>query len=90
MNSALCYGDYFSLQADKDIFAYIRSDMNERVMVVLNKNTEKEEVNLDLPVYYGATKLVDLLSGENIDVINNKAIISVKGVGYRFIKLESK
>jgi glycosidase len=89
-NPALCYGDYFTLQADKNILAYIRSDMNERVMVVINKNTEKEEVNLDLPVYYGVTKLVDLLSGENIDVINNKPIISVKGVGYRFIKLESK
>ena len=90
MNPALCYGDYFSLQADNNILAYIRSDMNERVLVVLNKNTEKEEVNLSLPVYYGATKLVDLLSGENINVINNKAIISVKGVGYRFIKLKSK
>jgi glycosidase len=90
MNPALVYGDYLSLQADKDIFAYIRSDLNERVLVVLNKNTEKEEVNLSLPVYYGVTKLVDLLSGENIDAANNKAEISVKGIGYRFFKLESK
>ena len=89
MNPALQYGDYFSLQADKNIFAYIRSDMNERILVVMNKNQEKEEVNLGLPVYYCITKLVDLLSGENIDVINNKSTISVKGIGYRFFKLES-
>ena len=90
LNPALCYGDYFSLQADNNILAYIRSDMNQRVLVVINKNTEKEEVNLGLPVYYGITRLVDLLTGENIDVTNNKAMISVKGIGYRFFKLGSK
>jgi cyclomaltodextrinase / maltogenic alpha-amylase / neopullulanase len=90
MNPALVYGDYFSLQADKNIFAYLRSDMNERILVVLNKSLEKEELNLVLPVYYGTIKLVDLLSGNNIDVINNKALISIKGIGYRFFKLENK
>ncbi|MCH7826687.1 MAG: hypothetical protein IIC75_01730 [Bacteroidetes bacterium] len=31
---ALRYGDYYSIIADKNIFAYIRSDFNERILVV--------------------------------------------------------
>jgi len=34
---ALRYGDYYSIKADKNIFAYIRSDLYERILIVLNK-----------------------------------------------------
>ncbi len=87
---ALRYGDYFSLIADTNIFAYLRSDMNERVLVVLNKNPEEQQVNLKLPAYYNTKELVDLLSGQKIFVSNNKVTIPVKGISYRFFNLISQ
>ena len=85
---ALRYGDYYSLIADTNVFAYVRSDMNERVLVVLNKNPEQQEVNLDLPPIYGITKLKDLLNSNTIDVTNNKVTVPVKGIGYRIFALD--
>ena len=37
-HSALRYGDFLTLQADENIYAYLRSDMNERILTVVNKN----------------------------------------------------
>ena len=37
-NSALRYGDFYTLKADKNIYAFIRSDLNEKVLVILNKS----------------------------------------------------
>ena len=85
---ALRYGDYYSLIADTNVFAYIRSDMNERVLVLLNKNPEQQKVEVNLPPFYGTLKLKDLLTGEIIAANNNKASINVKGIGYRIFNLE--
>lgn len=87
-NPALRYGDYYTLQADKNIFAYVRSDMNERVMVVLNKNTGEQNIDLTLPVYYGTKNITDILTGKEISVTDNKVTVPVSGIGYRFFKLE--
>jgi glycosidase len=87
-HSALRYGDYYSLVADSNVFAYLRSDMNERVLVVLNKNPEQQEVQINLPPAYGTTKLKDLLNGESIKVTDNKVAVTVKGIGYRIFNLE--
>ncbi|HKI79549.1 MAG TPA: alpha-amylase family glycosyl hydrolase [Ignavibacteriaceae bacterium] len=89
-HSALRYGDYFSLIADTNVFAYLRSDMNERILVLLNKNQDEQEANLDFPIYFGVTNLTDLLSGENFRIKDNKITIPVNGIGYRFFKLEHK
>ena len=85
---ALRYGDYYSLKADTNFFAYLRSDMNERVLVVLNKNPQAQNVNIELPDFYKTRYLVDLLSGEKIDLNENKINITVKGISYRFFNLE--
>ncbi len=45
-HSALRYGDFLTLQADKNIYAYVRSDMNERILVVLNKSENEQVINL--------------------------------------------
>ena len=87
---ALRYGDYFSLEADTNIFVYIRSDMNERVLIVLNKNPEAQNITLDLPDFYKTDSLIDLLNQENIPVENNQAKITVDGIGYRFFNLINK
>ena len=85
---ALRYGDYYSLIADTNIFAYVRSDMNERVLVILNKNPEQQDIEVNIPSFYGTLKLKDLLTGAVIAANDNKAHITVKGVGYRIFNLE--
>jgi cyclomaltodextrinase / maltogenic alpha-amylase / neopullulanase len=85
---ALRYGDYYSLKADTNIFAYIRSDMNERILVVLNKNPEQQEIEINLPPFYRTDKLKDLLSDEIIKITDSKVDITVKGIGYRIFDLE--
>jgi glycosidase len=45
----LMYGDYFQLQAENDIFAYMRSYMGEAVITFLNKSAESREISVTLP-----------------------------------------
>ena len=87
---ALRYGDYYSLKADTNIFVYTRSDMNERVLIVLNKNPEVQKITVELPGFYNSTSIVDLLNDEDIPVKDNQAKISVSGTGYRFFNIPNK
>ena len=87
-HSALRYGDYYSLKADTNIFAYLRSDMNERVLVVLNKSPHTQNVNLELPDIYESKYLTDLITGEKIKLTNNKLNISLKGIEYRLFNIQ--
>ena len=86
---ALRYGDYYSLIADTNIFAFLRSDMNERVLIVLNKNPKEQNVNLELPEFFKSKYLVDLLSGERISLNSNNAIIPINGTEYRFFNIKN-
>jgi glycosidase len=85
---ALRHGDFLTLQADKNIYAYIRSDMNERILVVLNKSMKEQNVSLSLPVIYTIRKATDLISGKILQVDSNIATLIVKGNGYLMLKLE--
>jgi len=85
---ALRYGDYYSIIADKNIFAYIRSDLNERILVVLNKSTDEQTVKLFLPSFYNTKKLESLVSGETVSLNNNETQLKIKGIGYNVYKLK--
>ncbi len=85
---ALRYGDYYSIIADKNIFAYIRSDLNERILVVLNKSTDEQTVKLFLPSFYNTKKLESLVSGETVSLNNNETQLKIKGIGYNIYKLK--
>jgi len=86
-HTALRYGDYYKLIADKNIYAYIRSDLNERIVVVLNKNKKSEKRNLIFPNVYKTSKLVSLIDGSSIEVLDNKAEINIKGSSYNIFKI---
>lgn len=75
-NPALRYGDFYTLQADENIYAYVRSDLNQRVLVVLNKTNKPQRAELFFPACYNTTKLTDLVTGavlvperENINIV---------------------
>lgn len=84
---ALRYGDFLTLQADENIYAFLRSDMNERVLIIVNKNSNEQNVNYSLPAVYKISKAKDLVSGKEFDVKNNKFDVNVNGIQYLILQL---
>lgn len=84
---ALRYGDFLTLQADENIYAYLRSDMNERILVIVNKNSSEQNVSYSLPAVYKTSKAKDLVSGKEFDVKNNKFDVNVNGIKYLILQL---
>ena len=87
-HSALRNGDFLTLQADKNIYAYIRSDMNERILVILNKSEMGQGAELTIPAMYSVREANDLISGESLQVNNNVIKINISGISYMIMKLK--
>ena len=49
---ALRYGDFQTLLADENVYVYLRSDLNERVLVAINKSKQPQEIKIKLPDFY--------------------------------------
>lgn len=76
-NMALNYGDFNVLIADKDIYAYVRTYLNNSVIVVFNKSAEEKEITLQLPSFIGKRMFTAEFSSEfNVD--NSALTIKVK------------
>lgn len=84
-HTALRFGDLYFLEADENTFAYIRSDLNERILVAINKSEENVEMKINIPREYGVTSLTDLLTGEVITVLKGAASFELTGISYRFL-----
>jgi glycosidase len=84
---AFRYGDFLTLKADKNIYAYIRSDMNERILVILNKSEKEQKVILQLPEVYNLKQATNVLSGKEFIINNNKLEIRVDGIGYLILSV---
>ncbi len=87
-HSALRNGDFLTLQADKNIYAYIRSDMNERILVILNKSDKEQVINFTLPAIYNLNTATDLINGESVRINENVIALSVNSIGFRILKLD--
>lgn len=85
---ALRYGDFYTLAADDNIYSYIRSDVNERILVVLNKSNKSVNAELKTPAIYKVNSATDLLTNEKVDVADNLIKITLSPVSYRFISLD--
>lgn len=86
-HSAIRYGDFLTLQADENIYAYIRSDMNERILTVVNKNSNDIDVELLIPSIYKVNKAKNLLDGSEHKIINNKIKLNLNSYGYSVLML---
>jgi cyclomaltodextrinase len=80
--SALSYGDFQTLIADENIYAYLRSDMNERILVVLNKGANKQKVELTLPKIYNLSKAVNLMNNKGYGIDDGNLSLVVDGIGF--------
>ncbi len=87
-HSALRYGDFLTLQADTAVYAYLRSDMNERLLVVLNKSLDGRTVDCTLPGAAEAKQLVDVVSGAVTVVVRGRAVVAVPAIGWRVLKVQ--
>ena len=86
-HSALRYGDFYTLKADTAVYAYVRSDFNERLLVILNKSEETRQVVLHLPEIYNAHQLIDVQSGDKVSVQENRSSIAVSPIGWRVFSI---
>jgi len=86
-HSALRYGDFLTLQADKNVYAYVRSDMNERILVILNKSENEQLINLNLPEIYNLSTATDLFTDDTFRINENIISFNVKGIDFRILRL---
>jgi alpha-amylase len=87
-HTALRYGDFYTLVADKNVYAYTRSDLNERLLIILNKSTRRNSTKIELPSVYRASKLVSLIDGKELKVKSNKATIKLDGQEYNIYQIQ--
>ncbi|MCX6136039.1 MAG: alpha-glucosidase C-terminal domain-containing protein [Ignavibacteriales bacterium] len=87
-HSALRYGDFLTLIADNSIYAYLRSDMNERLLVLLNKDETSRTISLHLPEMYQATSLVNIVNGETIKLSGLQTKLSIDPVSWQIYRLQ--
>lgn len=85
---ALRYGDFMTLQADKNTFAFLRSDFNQRVLVVLNKNSETQTLSIPLPNALSFNQATNAVTGSKHAIAQNVLSIEVSGYGALFLVLE--
>ena len=74
---ALNYGNFNVLMADKDIYAYVRTYLNNSVIVVFNKSAEEKEITLQLPSFIGKKMFSAEFSSE-FSVENSAITVKVK------------
>lgn len=87
-NSALRYGDFQTLNADKYTYAYLRSDVNQRVLVVLNKASRPMDVTVKLPSAYRIKNAKELPAGKTFSVENDGLKVSLPAYGWQVLSLQ--
>lgn len=87
-HSALNYGDFLSLQADESIYAYVRSDMHERILVVLNKSERIHRVQLNMPEIYRLTHAKDLLTDETMVIAGDRIELKMPPLSASIFQLQ--
>ncbi|MFA4924185.1 MAG: alpha-glucosidase C-terminal domain-containing protein, partial [Ignavibacteriaceae bacterium] len=87
-HSAFRYGDFQTILANDKVYAYLRCDANEKLLVVLNKDPERQFAKIQLPSIYGTKSLVDVNSNENIPLIGSSIEVKIDGTGWRVFELK--
>jgi glycosidase len=87
-HSALRYGDFLTLQADENIYAYLRSDTNERILVILNKNISSSKADLKFPSFYNLTMAFNLSNGEKKEIIADALSTTIEPLSFRIFSIK--
>ena len=62
--------------------------MNERLLVVLNKNKRAKSVDLELPAQFNAGTVIDIVEGRTISLDENKFTVDVGGMDWNIFIIE--
>jgi len=75
-HKALQFGDLIHFRPVNDAYVYFRTYKNEKLMVVINHNKQKQEVNTSAFAYRlnKAKKLKSLITGNEIDLLSGMKI----------------
>ncbi|MFC2085425.1 alpha-amylase family glycosyl hydrolase, partial [Bacteroidota bacterium] len=84
---ALRYGDFYTLKADQYIYAYLRTDFNERILVLLNKGSGSREIGLDFPEFFDVKDMYNLKTNDKISNVKNKINLTIPGRNWLIYKL---
>lgn len=87
-HTALRYGDYYCVLANENLFGFIRSDMNERILVVINKSDKIQRAEIKFPADYEITELTDLVTAQRIACERDAAVIMMNGISWRYFILK--
>ena len=87
-HSALRQGDFYTIIADKNIYAYLRSDFNERVLTILNKSDYDQSFKINIPAIYKIVKAIDLSNGDAYKITNSQLKIEVPAIGWKMFTLK--
>ncbi|MFH1213690.1 MAG: alpha-amylase family glycosyl hydrolase [Candidatus Neomarinimicrobiota bacterium] len=85
---ALRRGDYLSIKAEKDLFVYSRGDLNERLIVVLNKGAADQNLILLLPNWIEGRALRSLINDTTQPIEENTIQLDVPAYGLDILKVE--
>lgn len=85
---ALRYGDYYNVVADENIFAYIRSYMNQRILVIINKDKQPQNVELNIPEVYGIELITDLITKEKVELNNSLLDLKIDGISWKMFLMQ--
>ncbi len=76
-NTALRYGDFKTIYVDKDIYAYVRSDMHQKVLVVLSKSRDEKIVGLNFSKLLNVKSVIPLFGVKRYSLIHNVLDVTV-------------
>jgi glycosidase len=86
-HSALKYGDFQTVVIEKDIYAYMRCDMNEKLIIILNKCEENKNVKIKLPEIEKYSTAIDLIDGSNSKILKNELSVKLNAIEWKVFKL---
>jgi cyclomaltodextrinase / maltogenic alpha-amylase / neopullulanase len=87
-HSALRHGDYYTLMADENIYAYVRSDMNERILIIINKSQTEQNLELVFPSLLTLNSAKNLSENKSILIDNNKLKTGISGMNWAMYLLK--
>ncbi len=86
-HSALRNGDFYTLLANENVYCYIRSDFNERILVLLNKGDLMQNLSLRIPNNLSFNSAKDLSTNQEIQIISNSINVSIDSKSWMYIEL---
>ncbi len=88
VQSALRYGDFLTLYTDQNCFAYLRSNMKERILVAINKDEKPQTIPIKLPSVYRAKQARNLLNKESAEIEHNELVLNLPPMSWLALKIE--